>query len=394
MSTANDSVLQPSGFGKHARQLVRDPRWFNSGPPADLLRAHFITPRELFFTRNHAAVPELDASRHLVRVGGQVARPIELSMERLRTDFPTQSLAATLICAGLRRNELNAVRPIPSEVQWGTEPVSNGMWRGVRLRDILSAAGVEAGAGHVAFLGADQIERHGEHFEFGASIPLEKALESEVLLAFELNGKRLTPVHGYPVRLVVPGYIGARSVKWLSRIIVQAEPTSNYFQSRAYRIFPPEVSAESVDWETGHSLGEIPLNSVIWQPTEGSSLTAGVNRVQGWALAGGGRRIERVEISADDGLTWNQARLPAPCDPWTWCLWEAELDLQSGTRHLTVRAWDSAGETQPVNPADIWNFKGYANNARHRIKVTVVPEHTNESADEADSFSSPTEPWK
>jgi sulfite oxidase len=390
-----DIARESGSFGKHSRQLVRDAQWFNSGPPSELVREHFLTPRELFFTRNHAALPNIDPGKYGLRVEGLSERPLELSLSELRNGFPIHSVAATLICAGLRRAELNAVHPIPNEVPWGTEPVSTGMWRGVRLRDVLAAAGMGTGAGHVSFMGLDEVERHGERFGFGASIPLEKAVGPEVLLALDLNGEPLSPVHGFPVRVVVPGYIGARSVKWLSTITVQAEPSTNYFQARAYRVFPPEVGPETVRWEDGVPLSDIPLNAVIWEPGEGALLPSGSTRIRGWALAGRGRRIDRVEVSTDEGASWTRARLPANRDPWTWCFWETRVFLAAGTRTLTVRAWDSAGETQPARPLEVWNFKGYANNAWHRISVTVASPGTRaEDVRHIGPLSSPTEPWK
>lgn len=356
-------------FGKHERQLVRESRWFNSGPPPDLLREHPITPNDLFFTRNHAGVPSVDPAAYRLKLDGLVDRPLEFSLEQLKNLYPTETVTATISCAGLRRDELSTVRPIPGEVAWGAEPVSTGVWRGVRLARLLADARVRSGPLHVAFTGLDDVERHGERFGFGASIPLTKALADETILAWELNGEPLPPVHGFPLRGVVPGYIGARSVKWLGTITVQDAPTSNYFQSKAYRMFPPDVDARNVVWEKGAALADVPLNSVIWNPEPDATVEPGVIRVSGWACANGGRTVDRVEVSGDGGATWHRAETPRDRDPWRWTLWHLELLVPPGEHTLAVRAWDSDGNTQPGDLRQLWNFKGYVNNAWHRVRV-------------------------
>ena len=175
-----------------------------------------------------------------------VERTLELSLDELRDNFPFVTVPATLQCAGSREDEMNAVRPIPGELLWGTEPISTTLWGGVRLRDVLQTAGVEAGAAHVAFTGMDEIQKNDRKFGFGASIPVEKALSAEVLLACEINGEPLTAAHGFPLRVVVPGYIRASSVKWLAKIHVQASPSQNYFQTHAYKLFPDSIDASNL----------------------------------------------------------------------------------------------------------------------------------------------------
>jgi sulfite oxidase len=341
----------------------------NIAPSPDLIRQAFITPSERFFVRNHGSVPQVNAQRYRLSVTGKVDIPLELSLEDLRTFFPASSIMATLQCAGNRRDELASFQAIPGEIPWGAAAISNAVWRGVPLREVLLAAGVEPEARHVAFLGLDEVHRGGEQFTFGGSIPVEKALSPEVLLAYEMNGQSLSPQHGFPLRVVVPGYIGARSVKWLTSIILQKHPSTNYFQNHAYKLFPAHVQADTADWSQGEMLGALPLNSVICSPREGEILRAGRTLIQGYALTGAGRSIERVELSVDGGNTWTDARLLIQPDPWTWCFWEAILNLGPGTHQLIVRAWDSSGQTQPEDLSTVWNFKGYLNNAWHRITV-------------------------
>lgn len=359
-------------FEKHSALIVLQEKPFNAGPPLGLLRQTFLTPKELFFVRNHGSVPEINPTRYRLSVGGRVKKRLTLSLGDLRDRFPKVALTATLQCAGNRRTELIAIHPVPGELPWDANAIGNAAWAGVALREVLLAAGIDSNARHVAFTGLDEVDKDGRKFGFGGSIPIEKAMTPEVVLAYEMNGEPLTPVHGFPLRVVVPGYIGARSVKWLTDITVQAEPSTNYFQSHAYKLFPPHVRSETADWTRGMTLGELPVNAVICQPPEGETIPAGRVLVRGYAVAGGGRHIERVDLSVDQGLTWVTADLWEEQSPWAWRLWEAKLELRPGPCQIVVRAWDSAANTQPEDGVKIWNFKGYVNNSWHRVRVQVV----------------------
>jgi len=337
------------------------------GPPPRLMRQHFITPNELFFIRSHAPTPEISPAEYQLSISGLVQTPRTFFLADLQ-NFPRHTVTATLQCAGNRRDELMAVKPVPSEVPWGADGISTAVWSGVRLREILLAAGVQGGAEHVAFTGADEVMRLGKTFGYGSSIELKKALGEEVLLADTMNGEPLPPVHGFPLRVVVPGYIGARSVKWLTHIHVQAEPSDNYFQAKAYRLFAPHITPETVQWDAGLPLSEQSLNAVICEPQAGDVLPASEVRVSGWAVAGGQRRVARVDVSADGGCTWQTAALCGD-EAWTWQFWETAFALPRGEAELVVRAWDTAANTMPEHAASVWNFKGYMNNAWHRVRV-------------------------
>lgn len=355
-------------FGKHSGLLVRQESPFNGGPASEHLLRDFLTPNELFFVRNHGDVPEVDREAFRLAVDGLVERPLSLSLEELR-GFPRATVKATLQCAGNRRLEMMAVAPIPGELPWGTEAISTAEWSGVPLREVLAAAGPRAEARHAAFTGLDETERHGHRFCFGGSIPLDKAAGPEVLLADTMNGEPLPAVHGAPLRVVVPGYIGARSVKWVSRVTLQENPSDNYFQAKAYRLFPAHMGPENVEWDKGLMLGESPLNSVICEPSDGAAVPAGRVTVRGWAVASGGKRVARVDLSTDGGRTWTTAGLATGGGDWTWRFWEASLDLAPGEHEIVCRAFDSAAQTQPEHPSQVWNFKGYANNAWNRVRV-------------------------
>jgi sulfite oxidase len=365
--------MPPTKTAKHPAIIVRQEQPYNAGPPLHLLRESHITPLELFFVRNHGSVPNVDPATYRLEIDGAVGQALTLSLEDVRQSFPRAQAQATLQCAGNRRQELMAVRPIPGELGWGAEAISHAVWAGARLSDVLAAAGVNPGAAaglHAASDGLDETERHGHRFHFGGSIPLEKAFTGDVLLAYEMNGQPLTPLHGAPLRVVVPGYIGARSVKWLRRITVQGEPSGNYFQRRAYRLFPPDVTADNVDWNQGQMLGPVHLTAVICDPAPGARLPAGSLTVRGYAY-GGEIRYLRVAISADGGQSWVDAEMEGPDQPMSWRFWRGVLDLPPGDYTLIVRAVGEGGVTQPPDPAPLWNFKGYMNNAWHLVPVRV-----------------------
>jgi sulfite oxidase len=349
-----------------ARRLVHDAEGLNTGVwpiPAD----HFVTPVEHFFTRSHAPVPRIDPETWRLEVDGLVNRPRSFSLEELGRAFPRRQVTATLVCAGLRRDEFLSLGPLPGELPWGPEPASTGQWTGVALRDLLDAVGVAEGARHVEFVGLDQVERHGHRF--GGSVGLAKALSAEVLLASELNGAPLPPAHGFPLRAVVPGWIGARSVKWLGRITLLAEPSSNYFQSKAYRVQREVNPRDPRDVSAGVALSEVPLNAVIAEPTPGQVVPAGQVQVRGWAMGSAGRPLVGIEVSPNAGQDWVRARISAEGTAWTWTFWETALELTPGPHTLVVRATDSAGATQPSEVSAIWNVKGYGNNAWHRVAI-------------------------
>lgn len=357
-----------SDHAKRSEFVVLEPSPLNGGPQLQALVAAPFTPNDLFFVRNHAPAPTIDPVSYRLGVHGLVQRPLMLSLDELRTRFPTKRVDATLQCAGNRRQELLPYGEIPGELLWGEEAISTAVWEGVPLRAVLDAAGIYHGAAHVEFIGLDKIEGKAEGF--GGSIPLDKALCDEVLLADRMNGAPLPVEHGYPLRVVVPGYLGARSVKWVGEIVVREQPSENYYQARAYKLFPGHVSPQTVVWEEGMMLGEMPVTSVICTPQAGANVR-GPLTVAGYALTSGGRHIVRVEVSADNGTTWIGATLHPIDSPWAWTLWQTELTLPPGEHELTVRAWDSAANTQPAEVVQVWNFKGYYNNAWHRVRCHV-----------------------
>ena len=336
----------------------------NGGPPLERLIEDFATPVEDFFLRTHGDIPELDSSTYRLTVGGLVKRPCEFTLKELAQRFPAKSIMATLQCAGNRRSSASAIKPVPNEVGWGNEAISNAGWKGCSLTAVLNFAGVDDHAKHVEFIGADRCSKEGSEVHFGGSIPLAWGLQGDVLLAWEMNGRPLTSEHGAPLRGIVPGYIGARSVKWLKEINLLGEPSKNLFHVHAYRLFPSGASSASADWEHALELGELSVNSCICAIEDVSNGLL----VKGYATAGGNRHVVRVDIGYGEPLKWREASFQDPPEPGIWRRWQALIPKLLVGELICARAWDSAANTQPEDPESVWNFKGYMNNAWHRVR--------------------------
>lgn len=354
--------------GKRDDLVVHQEQPFNAETGLASL-ASPMTDTDAFYVRSHGDVPEIDHRAWHLRVGGMVERELCLSLETLREAFRERTVTATLQCAGNRRAGLIAVRDIPGEAPWGPGATGTARWTGVPLADVLALAGPVGGASDVGFEGADLSPEAKPVQRFGGSIPLDKAARPEVLLAWAMNGEPLLPMHGAPLRVVVPGYIGARSVKWLERIELRSAPWSGYFQHVVYRLVPADGT---VGPGMGMPLGLVALNSDVLSPREGDTVTAGAVEARGYAFAGGDRYVTRVDVSIDGGASWNQAELLEDLGRWAWRHWRITLDLAPGEHELLVRAWDSSAATQPDAEAALWNPKGYVNNASPRIHVRAI----------------------
>jgi sulfite oxidase len=184
-----------------------------------------------------------------------------------------------------------------------------------------------------------------------------------------MNGAPLPAVHGGPLRVVVPGYIGARSVKWLGRIEVRAEPWEGYFQRVVYRLLPEDATPAP---DAGMPLGLVALNADVLSPADGDTVRAGPVEIRGYAFAGGERHVARVDVSLDGGRSWAQAELLDDLGRWAWRQWRITLELAPGAHEIIVRAWDSSAATQPEDEAALWNPKGYVNNARPRVRIRAA----------------------
>ncbi|KAL1700512.1 Oxidoreductase, molybdopterin-binding domain-containing protein [Schizophyllum commune] len=367
--------------------IVRQDNPLNAEPPTAVLAEFPITPEQLVYHRNHSAVPAHD--------GTLVARTFTL--EDLESRFPKARVEAVLQCAGLRRAEMGATGREVKGVPWGAGVVANCWWGGVRLRDVLLEVfpGLEREANganktsefaHVCFTARG--EKCEDDAYYGASIPLAKALdpEGDVLVAWEMNDDDIPPVHGGPLRLVVPGYLGARWVKWLDGIYLSNRESPNYYQARDYKVLPEEVEDKKQAapwWDKVPSMTSMPLNSVIASVTkvEDASTPAGHLRlrVKGYALPALGTPVDEVQISLvtarqvnvtqiplpsgldiDANRVWEDARITYRGGPWAWTLWEGEVTAarRKGKIIVRSRARSRTGEFQPESGK--WNLRGVA----------------------------------
>src|SRR5205807_1059650 len=229
-----------SRYGKRADLVVHEREPFNAETGPAALAEGPLTATDAFYVRGHAAVPEIDPEAWRLHVHGAVERDLDLSLVTLLEAFREREVTATLQCAGNRRAGLIAIRDIPGEAPWGPGATGTATWTGVALAEVLALAGPLREAAHVGFEGADLCPEAKPAQLFGGSIPFDKARRPEVLLAWAMNGEPLPLIHGAPLRVVVPGYIGARSVKWLERIEVRTRPWHGYFQNVAYRLLPED----------------------------------------------------------------------------------------------------------------------------------------------------------
>lgn len=356
--------------GKSAAMLLHKRVPHNAEPQLQHLVENWITPLEHFYVRSHAPVPQIDLERFTLSIEGLIERPQQLTLAEIRQQFPQQEITATLTCAGNRRSEHSLKKQVDG-VPWQAGAIGNARWSGPTLSAVLRHVGLKSGARHVWFEALDEVERPGGVIPFGASIPINKVLDTQskdppVLLAHSMNGAPLTPDHGFPLRTIVPGYIGARSVKWLGRIVVSDRPSPNHYVATAYKLVERD---EPEQWSAAAPLGEFAINSVICLTSAGHPANAGRLKVQGYALPPGtaGCSIARVQLSADEGHSWSPAQFTEPSQPYCWRLWKANVKVGPQTRSIIARATDNTGQTQPQQVA--WNLKGYQFNAWHRVAL-------------------------
>ena len=373
---------------RHPALLRNQEKPFNAEPPPAILTGDFHTPNDLFYVRNHLPVPpRVNPKEYRLEIAkeagiGEGIDPIELSLDEIKA-FPVTSISAVVQCGGNRRYSMASYKPVRG-LSWKGGAIGNARWTGVRLCDILKHAGVcgedYGGIKHVQFEGLDA-DAMGSCYS--ASIPIETAMDPnrDVLLVFQMNGEDIPIDHGYPLRVLVPGTVGARSVKWVSRIVLSTEESPSIWQRRDYKLFPSNVDISNVDYESSEAMQDMPVQSAICLPIPGSTVdtSSGFVTLRGYAWSGGGRGISRVDVSINGGKDWSVAKLHSdqsqkPNRVWAWSLWEATVPVSAGTGQLDIvcKAMDSSCNMQPENIESIWNFRGLANNAWHRVSVKTV----------------------
>jgi sulfane dehydrogenase subunit SoxC len=334
----------------------------NHGMPLEALR-YPITPVGLHYLLIHYDVPVVDPESWRLTVSGK--RQLSLGLDDLRAR-PAAEVTVTMECAGNGRARLE---PRPVSQPWLYEAIGTARWRGAPLRPLLEEAGVEEGTVEVLFTGLDRGIEGGEEQSFQRAVPLDEALRDEVLLAYEMNGTPLPPQHGFPLRLVVPGWYGMTNVKWLERIELLDRAFGGYQNAMGYRLRQTED-------EEGEPLSRMQPRSLFAPPgipeffTRDRTVGTGEVELQGRAWSGLAP-IEAVDVSVDGGSTWAAAELEPQGERWTWRGWSFRWDARSGDYVVCSRARDEAGNEQPVDLP--WNLGGYANNAVQTVRVTVTP---------------------
>jgi len=333
----------------------------NHGMPLEALR-YPVTPVGLHYLLIHYDVPVVEEEDWRLTIRGE--RELELSLDELRAR-PAAEHTVTMECAGNGRARLE---PRVVSQPWLVEAVGTARWRGAPLASLLDEAGVPDGTVEVLLTGLDRGVEGGEAQAFQRSLAVEEARRGEVLLAYEMNGAPLPPQHGFPLRLVVPGWYGMTNVKWLSRIELLDEPFGGYQNRQGYRLRQTED-------DEGVPLDRMQPRSLLVPPgipefmTRERTVAAGEVLVEGRAWSGLAP-IASVEVSDDGGTSWASAELEAAGEPWAWRGWSYRWEAKPGDHVLSSRARDEGGNEQPVEPT--WNLGGYANNAVQRVQVTVT----------------------
>jgi DMSO/TMAO reductase YedYZ molybdopterin-dependent catalytic subunit len=350
-----------TGEGISGEELALAAR--NHGIPLEALR-YDVTPLGLHYLLIHYDIPLVDPAEWRLAVSGLVAGPLTLGLAELK-ELPRRTVRVTMECAGNGRARLE---PRPVSQPWLVEAVGTAEWTGVSLRDVLAAAGADHDAAEVLFTGADHGVERGVEQDYQRSLPFSEALREEVLLAYEMNGQPLAPQHGFPLRLVVPGWYGMAHVKWLREIEVVAEPFTG-FQQGAYRL-RQEVG------EAGEAVTRISPRALVVPPgfpdfmSRTRVVRPGTVTLEGRAWSGRGP-VERVDVSVDGGQTWSAAVLAESAGhPWAWRRFTFEWHAAPGRHVLSARATTADGDSQPETQA--WNRGGFANNAVQEVPVVVV----------------------
>ena len=330
--------------------------------PLDLLGQSYLTPNDLFYVRHHWNPTMPDPATWILRVDGEVEKPLALSLADLKA-MPRASATCVLQCAG---NGRAFQKPIVPGVQWRSGAVGNAKWTGVRVKDVLERANLKAGAKHLHTFGTDAPPEKVPPFH--RSLELEKVREDGII-AFEMNGEALPPLHGAPARLVVPGWAGDHWMKWISRISPQPAPQTGFYMDVAYR-WPNAPGEPGVAFkpEEMHSLTEIVVKSTITEaPAKGR--VGKPATLRGVAFSGA-PDVSKVELSDDGGATWARAELGRDHDPYAWRLWSfAYTPKKAGKATLVARATDSRGSVQPKDA--VWNQSGYLHNGWQSVEIEV-----------------------
>ncbi|KAK2588288.1 hypothetical protein KPH14_004309 [Odynerus spinipes] len=358
---------------RHRALKINGHKPFCAETPSSILIESFHTPA------NHLPVPEIDLNTYTVDIAIEDETKKTLDFEAIKK-YPKYTITSAIMCGGNRRSEMAEVKSLKG-LSWGVGAVGNATWSGARLCDVLKDLGInEEDYNHVQFEGRD-VDPGG--MPYGASIPISKAMDprGDVLLAYEMNGKPIPEDHGFPIRVIVPGVVGARNVKWLDKIIVSKMESQSQWQQGDYKVFSPNVDWDSVDFSKAPAIQEMPVISAICEPEQCEKVKVkdGKINVKGYAWSGGGNKIIRVDVTSDQGNTWHTADLIEQDRDakegryWSWTFWNINLpvDVKSKEVEIWAKAVDASHNVQPETVKNIWNLRGFLCNAYHKIKVQL-----------------------
>lgn len=356
---------------------------YNGEPPKRLTTAQPVTPNSLHFVRNHGGIPLIDKDKFFLKLDGLVKNPKTYTMDDLMDEskFPRMKKMITMQCSGTRRIEQISLYAgqgdeVP-QAPWAEGAIGTAEYVGISLKKVIKdCGGLLEGGKHLELYGAETYFKNNEAMNYVVSVPWSKVKANEVMLAWEMNGEPLPKIHGYPLRVMVMGYIGARSVKWLYRIKAIETPSLAPVQSKEYLYFNQQVGKHNQRPTDGIQIQEMPVSSAIMSPWKNQVVIHnGKIRCKGWAYSGGGRWPERVELSSDGGFSWYPVPLENMSEKgqWTWRTWEIDLPCDvEGWIEIVCRCWDNSLNTQPLAVRAAWNWGLHVTSSAHRISVYSI----------------------
>lgn len=380
--TYQDTLVDPFGYELNRKMWLHNKMPIVAELPNKELIRHWKTPNDMFYMRHHFPVPNIKMKEHVLVVKG-LGLPdqgIELNMNDIRFRFPQKTIVVTSMCTGNRRSEMQKEVPSTSGLPWKIGGLSTAEWTGVRLCDVLAHCGFHfdhPGVKYVNFEGADRSKR-GQ--TFGSSIPVHCAQpHHDVLLAYQMNGVDIPHIHGYPLRVIIPGKTAARSIKWLNLIELSSQQHQGHYQQVAYKVWTPSKSFKGMDMSKIPPIMDLPVTGGIASLSDGDEIKANSKlQLKGYAFAGGGRAILRAEVSLDHGKSWVNCDLipdgQIDGSKWAWTFWTCDIKVpeQVGEITLSFKATDSSHTSMPDTLKGLYNPRGYLTNQWHRLKVKVV----------------------
>ncbi|XP_041373957.1 sulfite oxidase-like [Gigantopelta aegis] len=353
---------------------------FNAESPTPFLAEAFLTSNDLFFVRNHLPVPDLKTGEVEIGLDGS-SKGKKFTLAELKKKFPKKSVVSVVQCAGNRRSDMLKIKEVKG-LFWGAGAIGNAEWSGALLDDVLKASGIDLDKVQQKHLQFEGMDKGPDGSTYGASIPIEiaQSLKNEIIIAYEMNGMDIPRDHGYPLRVIIPGVVGARQVKWLRKITLSDNESGSHWQQRDYKGFNSSVDWHNVCFENAYAIQHLPVISAICEPTDDHDVEEDAEEInlRGYAWSGGGRGIIRVDVSVDGGKTWHEADLQPTNQPiyrtWAWTLWDVTIPLPEthGKRlDIVCKAVDISYNVQPDNVEGIWNLRGVLSNAWHRVSVNL-----------------------